>query len=294
MSGPTYSLTVIIAAHNSAELIPGCLGSVVSQLTPIDRVVVVDDGSTDSTAVLAAELGAEVVRNPVPQGPYAARNAGADKSSSDGLIFFDTRCVAGAGWLESHRALLSAGQHSLSYGEVTVAGGDRLAEGLIRDIQPFAISNYADHEYLPYFPTCNLGVRRSAFVAVKGFKQVRSGGDADFCWRVQEAGEGPIGLEYDNLVDWRPRKYMKQLMEQFVRYGVSTVQLNVSRGTRVRLVKRAVLSPLRIGKRLFTGAVRHPAKPSMALGSALICACYEAGFLSQALRELQAKWRKGL
>lgn len=292
MSESTFSLTVIIAAHNSAELIPECLGSVISQLAPGDRVVLVDDGSTDATALVASELGVQVVLNPTPQGPYVARNAGADGSSSDGLIFFDTRCVAAPGWLESHRALLSAGPHALSYGEVTVGGGDRLAEALIRDIQPFAIRNYADHEYLPYFPTCNLGVRRSSFIAVNGFKPVRSGGDADFCWRVQEASEGSIGLEHRQFVDWRPRKDMKQLMEQYVRYGVSTVQLNASRGTRTRLVRRILLSPLRIGKRFFTGAVRHPTKPSIALGSALICACFEAGFVSQALREIQVGRRQ--
>ena len=285
VSQSQFSLTVIIAAHNSEELLPECLNSVLGQLTPGDCVVVVDDGSSDTTASLAARLGAEIISQPKSQGPYNARNAGAARSSTDGLIFFDTRCVARPGWLEGHRTLLSMGPHALSYGEVTVAGGSRLAEELIRELHPFAISNYAHHEYLPYFPTCNLGVRRTAFEAVGGFKPVRSGGDADFCWRVQEAGQGTIGLEPATLVDWRPRKELKQLMEQYWRYGVSTVQLSSSRGADVGLVKRILLSPLRIGKRLLTGAVNHPGRPSLAFGSALIYSCYEAGYLSQAFRK---------
>jgi len=51
------------------------------------ELIVVDDGSTDDSAALAARAGATVVRVPTPRGPAAARNLGA-KAARSSLIFF--------------------------------------------------------------------------------------------------------------------------------------------------------------------------------------------------------------
>ena len=51
---------VIVAAHNEAERLPVTLGAL-REAFPDARVIVADDGSTDETAALAREAGAEVV-----------------------------------------------------------------------------------------------------------------------------------------------------------------------------------------------------------------------------------------
>ena len=58
------SVAVVIPALNEEESLPLVLGD----LPQVARVVVVDNGSTDDTAKLAAELGATVV--PEPQRGY--------------------------------------------------------------------------------------------------------------------------------------------------------------------------------------------------------------------------------
>ena len=52
-SGP-LDLAVVVPARNEAATLPGLLGSLAAQHRSAAEVVVVDDGSTDATAVVAA------------------------------------------------------------------------------------------------------------------------------------------------------------------------------------------------------------------------------------------------
>ncbi|MBN1592013.1 MAG: glycosyltransferase family 2 protein, partial [Candidatus Coatesbacteria bacterium] len=47
--------------YNGAETICNCIGSLQVQTRPPDEILVVDDGSTDGSAVLAAYAGATVI-----------------------------------------------------------------------------------------------------------------------------------------------------------------------------------------------------------------------------------------
>ena len=58
-SGP-IKLTILIPAHNEADLIVHCITELRTQLREIDRVVVVSDNSTDATAELARGEGVEI------------------------------------------------------------------------------------------------------------------------------------------------------------------------------------------------------------------------------------------
>jgi glycosyltransferase involved in cell wall biosynthesis len=71
---------VIIPLYNEEKVI----GDVVAQvLTAFDQVVCVDDGSTDSSADIAARAGARVVRHPLNLGQGAALQTGFDYALSD-------------------------------------------------------------------------------------------------------------------------------------------------------------------------------------------------------------------
>lgn len=56
-------VTVLVPAHNEADCLPDLLDRLSG--TDVDRVIVVDNGSTDGTARVAAERGATVVSEPV-------------------------------------------------------------------------------------------------------------------------------------------------------------------------------------------------------------------------------------
>jgi len=74
---PPGDLAIIIPAKNEADRITATVAAA-SKLAGADIVVVVDDGSTDQTAALAAAAGAHVVRHARNRGKAAAVETGAE------------------------------------------------------------------------------------------------------------------------------------------------------------------------------------------------------------------------
>ena len=88
MSAPRFS--VIIPAYNAEAFIARAIDSVLAQTWPAHEILVVDDGSADSTARIVAGYG-EGVRylRQENAGVSAARNAGARAATGDWLAFLD-------------------------------------------------------------------------------------------------------------------------------------------------------------------------------------------------------------
>jgi glycosyltransferase involved in cell wall biosynthesis len=83
-------VSVVIPAYNGASFLAEALDSVLGQTRPPEEVVVVDDGSTDGTAAVAARYGAPVlVHRQANRGIGAARNAGVALTSGDHIAFLD-------------------------------------------------------------------------------------------------------------------------------------------------------------------------------------------------------------
>ena len=74
---PPGDLAVIIPAKNEADRIAATVRAA-GKLSGADIIVVVDDGSTDDTAALAASAGAHVIRHPRNRGKAAAMETGAE------------------------------------------------------------------------------------------------------------------------------------------------------------------------------------------------------------------------
>lgn len=82
-------LSVIIPVFNYAHFLRACVDSVVSQDVDDVEVLVVDDGSTDDTATVAATLpGIRYIHQP-NQGLSAARNTGIAHARGEYLLFLD-------------------------------------------------------------------------------------------------------------------------------------------------------------------------------------------------------------
>ena len=87
------AIAVVVPARNEASALPHLLPGLAAQLQPGDELVVVDDHSTDATAVVATRLGAQVVHPPaLPDGwlgkPHACWT-GASSTTAPLLLFVD-------------------------------------------------------------------------------------------------------------------------------------------------------------------------------------------------------------
>ncbi len=99
------SVTVVIPVKDDAELLAACLRRLHAQTVPPDEIVIVDNGSRDSSSAVAAALGARVIHRPGGGIPRASA-AGYDEARCDVIARLDADCVAADDWIESVRDAL--------------------------------------------------------------------------------------------------------------------------------------------------------------------------------------------
>ncbi len=96
-------VTVVIPARDEERRLPALLASLASQRPRPDEVIVVDDGSTDSTAEVARAWGARVVTAPSPPLDWAGKPwalvTGVEATSGEWLVFLDADCRLAPGGL---------------------------------------------------------------------------------------------------------------------------------------------------------------------------------------------------
>ena len=103
--------TLVIPAYNEAALLPSTLASVrqaMQACSHAGELVVVDNNSSDDTAEVARAGGARVVfeaHNQISR----ARNAGAQASESEALVFLDADTRLPPGLLQTALDLLAGG-----------------------------------------------------------------------------------------------------------------------------------------------------------------------------------------
>ena len=86
----TPKFSVIIPVYNSAETLPRAIESVFEQTWPAHEIIVVDDGSTDSSVQVANGFAGKVRVIQQPNaGVSDARNRGAESATGDWLAFLD-------------------------------------------------------------------------------------------------------------------------------------------------------------------------------------------------------------
>lgn len=94
MTLPTVS--VIIPAYNAAGTLSQTLTALNAAIPRPLEIIVVDDGSTDTTARLAESFGARVLALPKNVGAAAAKNLGAHAAEGAVLLFTDSDIVPAA------------------------------------------------------------------------------------------------------------------------------------------------------------------------------------------------------
>jgi len=92
-------VSVVIPVKDDDTELARCLGALAAQTRPAEEIIVVDNGSSDSSADVALHAGVTLIPCPEPGIP-AASAKGYDHATGDLLLRLDADCVPTAAWVE--------------------------------------------------------------------------------------------------------------------------------------------------------------------------------------------------
>jgi glycosyltransferase involved in cell wall biosynthesis len=92
------TIAVVIPALNDSEMLARCLDDLAAQLRQADEIIVVDNGSTDDTAQVAAARGARVIGQS-QRGIWPAASTGYDAATTDIIARLDADSRPPVDWL---------------------------------------------------------------------------------------------------------------------------------------------------------------------------------------------------
>jgi glycosyltransferase involved in cell wall biosynthesis len=219
--GPTgIELSVVVPCLNSAESLPQLFTQLAGErLDAAWELVVVDNGSTDRSRAVAEgwadRLPVRVVDGAEHRGAWHARNVGVAAARSEQILFLDSDDLIKPGYLATMHAALREADAVAARLDPRVANPawsgasrpDTVVDGLF------------DHfDFLPYAPTCTMGLHRGAFEQIGGFSEMPFGEDVDLSWRLQLAGN-TFQSAPEAVVYYRYRTTLRSMFRQARGYG---------------------------------------------------------------------------
>ncbi|MEZ5540425.1 MAG: glycosyltransferase [Pseudomonadota bacterium] len=187
-AAPTIS--AIMPVYNAADYLRRSLPPLLAMLhtREIHELLVVDDGSTDTTARLAADLGAEVIPSGGQLGPAAARNCAAARATGTIFWFVDADIAVDRNAPQQ----LAAGFTDPGVVAVFGAYDDHPpAQNFLsqyKNLVHHYYHNRAPREASTFWSGIG-AVRSSAFAAVGGFNAaMRCVEDIELGYRLRDAG----------------------------------------------------------------------------------------------------------
>lgn len=244
-------VSVVVPAFNCEKTISKTIQSVLDQSYGDLEIIIVDDGSTDSTAKIITSMINQMIASSGMKpcldtsagggfisdfksvkyfyqknsGPAAARNLGAKRSKGEFIFFTDSDCIAHFDWIEKAMKCFCE-DIAVVAGSYGIANhGNLLATCVFKEIR------YRHTKLMPKYPKAfgsyNFGVKKNVFDEVGGFNtsyRSASGEDNDLSYKILRAGYR-IYFEKDALVDhYHPQKVWKYLKEQY-RHGYWRVKM---------------------------------------------------------------------
>ena len=212
-------VSVIVCSYNGARTIRDCFEGLLNLDYPDYEVIVVNDGSTDNIAEIAAEYPFKIISTP-NMGLSSARNTGLEAATGEIVAFTDDDAHPDPHWLKYLAATFLKTNHA-GIGGPNIAPLDdgEIAECVANapggPIHVLLTDTEAEH-----IPGCNMAFRREALLAVGGFdaQYHTAGDDVDACWRIQEKG-WTLGFSPAAIVWHHRRNSIKDYWRQQQGYG---------------------------------------------------------------------------
>ena len=218
-------ISVAVCSYNGAVRLEECLSRTEQLDYPDYEIIVVNDGSTDATPMVASRHRVKLF-NTENGGLSAARNVAWQAATGEIVAYIDDDAFPDRDWLKYLA-------HAFRSGEYAAIGGPNL---LPPRSSPFArYVTYApgcpahvliSDRVAEHLPGCNIAVRHDRLAEVGGFDpQFRvAGDDVDLCWRLQEKGF-TLGFAPSAVVWHHRRGSLKTYWKQQFHYGIAEALL---------------------------------------------------------------------
>jgi glycosyltransferase involved in cell wall biosynthesis len=204
---------VVIPAFNAAPYVAQAIESVLVQTVPPSRIVVVDDGSVDETAMIVERFGRAVtcVRQQ-NRGVAAARNRGAREAGTEWVAFLDADDVWLPTKLERQGSRVRNSGAAAVFTAVALVAEDLspIPRGPVSDVRDDLEALLLHGETIPQGTSSTLLVRYSIFSGVGGYDETLS-----------------TMADWDLLIRLRLRTRFAHVWEPLVLYRRGTMSRNV-------------------------------------------------------------------
>ena len=186
----TPFVSVIVCSYNGGQTLAACLDSLGRINYPSYETILVDDGSTDNTAEIAARYPQLKYIRQDNHGLSHARNTGAQASPGEILAYTDSDCMADPDWLYFLISTLLSGNYAGVGGPNVPPPAQDWIQACVAAAPGGPSHVLLTDTVAEHIPGCNMAWYRWAFDNVGGFDPDyhKAGDDVDFCWRVQQSG----------------------------------------------------------------------------------------------------------
>lgn len=185
-------VSVIIPAYNAEKTIRGCLDSLMKQdYTEGYEVIVVDDGSTDSTSKIVSEYKDVRFTRQKNAGPAAARNKGASQARGDIILFTDSDCIPESNWITE---MIKPFRNSSDIVGVKGRYKTRQREITAKFVQLEYEDKYnymQKNDHIDFIDTYSAGFKKNVFLEMNGYDTefpVACAEDVELSYRLSNKG----------------------------------------------------------------------------------------------------------
>ncbi len=183
-------VSVIVCSYNGGRTLAACLDSLGKLNYPDYEVILVDDGSTDDTAYIAAQFPRVRYIHQSNHGLSHARNTGAAAARGEVFAYTDSDCMADVDWLYYLIGMLVSGDYAGVGGPNVTPPAQNWIQACVAAAPGGPSHVLLTDTVAEHIPGCNMAFYRWAFESIGGFdvEYHKAGDDVDFCWRLQQAG----------------------------------------------------------------------------------------------------------
>jgi GT2 family glycosyltransferase len=183
------AISVVVCSYNGSRTIEQTLAALAALDYPDYEVVVVDDGSTDSTRKIAERYDVVLISQE-NAGLSSARNVGWRAARGEIVAYVDDDAYPDPHWLTYLAWAFLRTDFAAIGGPNLTPPEDPLFSQAVAHAPGGPIHVLVSDTEAEHIPGCNMAFRRAALAAIGGFDPSFrvAGDDVDACWRIHERG----------------------------------------------------------------------------------------------------------